>query len=445
MSRHQYVAFVSVGLRTALVAIGVGLLVGAGCAGGASLSGGSTATPTRRANGPAGSAPIFDVTSFGARGDGRADDTTAFRGAFEAAGKAGGGTIHVPTGTFLLQAWTSTSVSPLLVPPGTAVVGAGVNKTTLKLIGSSVQANWQGIGLVQLASHTRLVGLAVDGSRGDIDGARMQLVASSLIRTAENATDITIDDVTVHDGFSQHLEGSAIAVSKGDSNVTLRNIVAFANDGSGVGIGGDITGQRSSNITLDTISAYDNGWQGVTFFAARNISATHITAYGNAHMGINIEWCDAVTISDSQTYDNGRRGLNVFGVSTHISIDSLVAHDNGVSYGPGAEVGLVADTWHASHETESRSASAPTGITQDITFTNCTLTASGSKPDILIQPDVAKTTEGTVVPNSMVFSGPGAGNWTVSYDGKLMSANQAAAYSQQTYHVALKTQPAPAG
>ena len=44
---------------------------------------------------------IFDVTAFGARGDGKTLDTVAINQAIDAAAKAGGGTVNFPAGTYL--------------------------------------------------------------------------------------------------------------------------------------------------------------------------------------------------------------------------------------------------------------------------------------------------------------------------------------------------------
>ena len=43
----------------------------------------------------------FDVRQFGAKGDGKALDTTAIQKAFDECGKSGGGTVRVPSGTYL--------------------------------------------------------------------------------------------------------------------------------------------------------------------------------------------------------------------------------------------------------------------------------------------------------------------------------------------------------
>src|SRR5579864_9034065 len=45
------------------------------------------------------------VTSFGARGDGANDDTNAIQAALNALERRGGGTLHVPRGTYLLNSY----------------------------------------------------------------------------------------------------------------------------------------------------------------------------------------------------------------------------------------------------------------------------------------------------------------------------------------------------
>ncbi|BDC98732.1 glycosyl hydrolase family 28-related protein [Persicobacter psychrovividus] len=59
---------------------------------------------------------IFDVTDFGALGDGKKDCTRAFQRAMKAAKKKGGGTVFIPAGDFVLTA-------PVVVPSGVELRG----------------------------------------------------------------------------------------------------------------------------------------------------------------------------------------------------------------------------------------------------------------------------------------------------------------------------------
>ncbi len=59
---------------------------------------------------------IWNVADFGAKGDGKQDDTAAVQSALDAAGRAGGGTVSLGQGTFLLR-------GRLNVPQGVTLAG----------------------------------------------------------------------------------------------------------------------------------------------------------------------------------------------------------------------------------------------------------------------------------------------------------------------------------
>jgi hypothetical protein len=61
--------------------------------------------------------PCLNVREFGAVGDGRTDDTSAFQRALDAAHQAGGGTVHAPSGRYLFK-------GTLTVPDGVTLQGS---------------------------------------------------------------------------------------------------------------------------------------------------------------------------------------------------------------------------------------------------------------------------------------------------------------------------------
>lgn len=66
----------------------------------------------------------FDVQAYGAVGNGTTNDTTAIQAALTAAGAAGGGTVSIPAGTFLVS-------TELKIPSRCHLTGAGMDVTTI--------------------------------------------------------------------------------------------------------------------------------------------------------------------------------------------------------------------------------------------------------------------------------------------------------------------------
>lgn len=67
---------------------------------------------------------VFDVCKYGAKGDGSADDTKAIRRALDAARVAGGGTVYLPPGVYVVT-------GRLVVPPRTRVWGEDRRRTRI--------------------------------------------------------------------------------------------------------------------------------------------------------------------------------------------------------------------------------------------------------------------------------------------------------------------------
>ncbi|HXI32010.1 MAG TPA: glycosyl hydrolase family 28-related protein, partial [Vicinamibacterales bacterium] len=68
----------------------------------------------------------FDVRAFGAKGDGSTLDTEAINRAIAAAGKAGGGTVRLPAGTYLSTSIHLQSNVGLFLDHGATIVAADV-------------------------------------------------------------------------------------------------------------------------------------------------------------------------------------------------------------------------------------------------------------------------------------------------------------------------------
>ncbi|TWP47279.1 glycoside hydrolase family 28 protein [Lentzea tibetensis] len=109
----------------------------------------------------------FDITAYGAKGDGKTKNTDAFRKAIEACNKAGGGQVVVPAGSFLTGAITLLSNVNLVVSQG-----ATIKFSTDAKDFPMVFTRWQGIECMNFSSFIyarKADNIAITGS-GTIDG-----------------------------------------------------------------------------------------------------------------------------------------------------------------------------------------------------------------------------------------------------------------------------------
>src|SRR5262245_46643228 len=67
---------------------------------------------------------VYDVRSFGAKGDGTTLDTRAINKAIEAAAASGGGTVSFPAGTYLSVSIQLRSNITLQLNPGAIILAA---------------------------------------------------------------------------------------------------------------------------------------------------------------------------------------------------------------------------------------------------------------------------------------------------------------------------------
>jgi polygalacturonase len=110
----------------------------------------------------------FDVTKYGAKGDGRVDNTAAIRNAVAACNKAGGGRVVVPAGTFLTGPIHLLSNVNLHVSDGATVKFVQDPKAYLPL----VFTRWEGMELMNYSPFIYAFeqkNIAVTG-KGTLDG-----------------------------------------------------------------------------------------------------------------------------------------------------------------------------------------------------------------------------------------------------------------------------------
>ncbi len=156
----------------------------------------------------------FNVTTYGAVGDGKTDNTTAIQAALTAAGAAGGGTVTVPSGTFLC--------GPIVISSGTRLelsAGAVLQMLPMASYPSATTAFITSAG----TSHD----IAITGA-GTIDGReqvpRWDAFAadSSISRPQEvslgHVTRVQVSGIRLQNPPEEHIW------VKSDTNVTITGI-----------------------------------------------------------------------------------------------------------------------------------------------------------------------------------------------------------------------------
>jgi hypothetical protein len=214
--------------------------------------------------------PVIDIAKFGGKADGLSNSTQAFQSALAKLSKAGGGTLKLNAGTYLIDPDTLQIPSNVtIVGNGATLKASGSGKSLLSINGSRTSisglkinggnAVTQGIDIAKGSSNLSLsnldiTGLAQVGSSDSVVG----------IHIHEQTSHIAIDTVDIHD-FAAHVASSAgfrttrgilidtpagagIAQNVSITRSTFANLGKRNDDGVGISIE---NGTDQSNLVID--------------------------------------------------------------------------------------------------------------------------------------------------------------------------------------------------
>ncbi len=234
----------------------------------------------------------FDVTAYGAVGDGTTTDTTAIQNAINAAGAAGGGTVLFPGGTYLsgpihlldsVNLDVDGGATLLMLPKGRYpssstpfIIASNVNN--VEISGTGV-IDGQGAGWWSSSSRPRLIQIS---NSSVVAVENVTLVNSPQEHLAFGATNnVTINGITISApanspntdgidpaGSNYLIENSSI--SDGDDNIAVKpqnvansNITitnCYFGSGHGVSVGGQTNdGLNGLTVTNCTFNGTTNG------------------------------------------------------------------------------------------------------------------------------------------------------------------------------------------
>ena len=234
---------------------------------------------------------VFDVTNYGAHGDGTGDNTAAFKAAIAAAQSAGGGTVSVPSGTYMFSTGSPASIQIGGTVPIT-LAGAGRDTTTLVEMTNRkdlLSVRCDGTTVQDLTMDTQ----TYDGGHGLGDGAnntlvqRVQVVSGTqtfgiyysgppnatpqngLHSTGNVVNDIILNDHYTGDGWSFSFQDSASITNVqhtgsritlyADTNTTVTNY--YYTPGTHGATAGFIMSTPCNNLTVTNFVTSGEGGQ----------------------------------------------------------------------------------------------------------------------------------------------------------------------------------------
>ncbi|MBV8859580.1 MAG: glycoside hydrolase family 28 protein [Acidobacteria bacterium] len=259
----------------------------------------------------------FDVTKYGAKGDGKVDCTDAFRKAVAACNKAGGGRVVVPAGTFLTGPIHLLSNVNLQVSEGATVKFVQDPKAYLP----AVYTRWEGMELLGYSPFIYAFeqqNIAVTG-KGTLDG-------------------------NSDDGHWWPWKGLALhGYKKGDPNQTKARDQLADMVERGVPVSERVFGEgsylrpqfvqpyRCQNVLIEGVTIINSPMWEIHPVLCTNVTvrSVNIKSHGPNNDGCDPESCKDVLIEDC-TFDTGddciavKSGRNADGRRLHIPSENIV-------------------------------------------------------------------------------------------------------------------------
>jgi len=190
----------------------------------------------------------FDITQYGATANDDTDDTTAIEKTLSACGEAGGGTVFIPAGTFILS--RRNGESPILeTAPNTTIRGEGA-ASILKFD-----------PLVNQSNFWRMIGAPIDGGTKNVVIRDLHLDGSNTHpkyvkgETPEHNAGLwfynknhVIENVTVMNVLAENFSGDCMAFSYNCRAITVRDSTLRNFIRQGIQMGGS-PGSRDYLVT----------------------------------------------------------------------------------------------------------------------------------------------------------------------------------------------------
>ncbi|HUA80636.1 MAG TPA: right-handed parallel beta-helix repeat-containing protein [Dyella sp.] len=306
---------------------------------------------------------VVNVVNFGASGNGAMDDTAAFQAAVNAL-PSSGGTVIVPTGTYMINALTSINLR-------SHVRLSLASNAYVKAIPNSSDRYWivKAFGV----NNVEIVGGHFVGDRTNHQGTAGEWGYGILV---EGSSNIYIHDLTVTNSWGDGILIRGINWDNGtvtpSNSVTLNRVTADNNRRQGLSIcpanqvyvvnssfthsngaspqgGIDIEPQtqgKTSQVRIENTVLSNNAGNGLEVHNNVNgVSLYKVTAENNKGYGVFTSGPTNVGISNSNLSQNYLFGVDIAGVSDYVSITNNTITYNGDSWFYAHGVSIFTEGW----------------------------------------------------------------------------------------------------
>lgn len=333
----------------------------------------------------------LNVKNFGAVGDGNTNDAAAINTALQAAQGAGGATVFMPRGTYIID-------QSLNVPSNCTLLGEGYDTLLQRKTGN----NLVNMIVVNAAQNVRLTNLHIDAQKDDIitnysstalDGNNIYVTYNGVYVTGGQGTpskNITVDHCWIHDSYFGNVAPDNVDGMIIDSNYLYNGRDNQINGRVKHAVHGtcrNITVSNNVVLGKGPISTADQ-FSGIQFLRSQYVTITGnvCRGFGNTVTtegdGIGLEGCRHVTITGNICTGNLAQGIK-----TDQTIEGQpAAWDAHDAYVPGDMVTYNGNNFLAANYTN---ATPPSSATSD---SNWTYQAAGpfvqNTVDVVIQGNI---------------------------------------------------------
>lgn len=236
---------------------------------------------------------VYNIKSYGAVGNGIANDTTAIQNAINAA--VSGGTVYFPDGTYLINSdLTIVSNNVRLVGSGRSSIIKSANASSANCI------------KVSNANHIIISDLQLDGNRLNQSGGVSYSVNAG-IRISQ-CDDVLVENIYVHDTYSQ-----GIYAENSTNLIINKNRVHNTGDG-GIFLHPQVNNPACTNVVISNNVVDMAGYYGITAIRSDYVTITGNDSYNNGQtdpsqgFGIDLEGSRYSIISNNLCHD-GHGGI----------------------------------------------------------------------------------------------------------------------------------------